>query len=91
MRTIEQLSHDTYYEMEKYSQYTIDCVQDVESLLDVRISGEYTEQQRNLDFASHAYNISLVLEIINPAFEDDILALRELEGILEDKLANVKF
>ena len=34
MRTIKELSHDTFYDMHKYSQIVIDYVEYAEQLLD---------------------------------------------------------
>lgn len=67
MRTIEQLSNDTYYNMEKYSQIVIDFVQDFEDI----------ETQEEL--ASLAYKLDLVLEVIDKSRTYDVEALSDLQ------------
>jgi hypothetical protein len=67
MRTIEQLSNDTYYNMEKYSQIVIDFVQDFEDI----------ETQEEL--GSLAYKLDLLLEVIDKSRTYDVEALSDLQ------------
>lgn len=91
MRIISELSHDTFYKMEKYSQITIDYVEKVESIINAEICDDYTENDKKSDLIIISCDLSLILEIINPELIDDISMLEELQEILEDKLKDVKF
>jgi hypothetical protein len=57
MKTLEQLSHDTFYSMEKYSQLVIDFVQEVEDLS--------TSNSDEESLGSLLYSIDNVLEVID--------------------------
>jgi hypothetical protein len=74
MRTIKELSHDTFYYMHKYSQIVIDYVEDAEQLLD--------NLEEDVSVGSLAYHVDILLEVINPALEDDVKMLKELQEIL---------
>jgi hypothetical protein len=76
MRNIEEISHDVFYGMEKYSQITIDYVEEAEDF----INGE---EEDRVGLGAFLYDLDLLLEVINPALEDDIKVLRELEILLE--------
>ena len=80
MRTIRELSHDTFYDMHKYSQIVIDYVEDAEQLFD------NTEDDISVYIGSLAYHVDILLEVINPALEDDVKMLKELQEILNSKL-----
>jgi len=73
MRTIEQLSHDVYYSMEKYSQIIVDLVDLVED----------AESQEEL--GSVAYQVDLLLEVIDKSRTDDVEALSDLQIIIIQK------
>lgn len=77
MRNIEEISHDVFYGMEKYSQITIDYVEEAEEF----INGE---DEDRVELGAFLYDLDLLLEVINPALENDIKVLREIESILED-------
>lgn len=87
METIEQISHETFYNMQKYSQLTIDFTEEVEDVLDLEYE---TEQERRDEVGSLCYRIDLTLEIINPALEEDIKVLKQLQFILNDLLEEWK-
>jgi len=78
MTKLEQLSHDTYYNMEKYSQLTLDLVSDAEDL--------YTYQKGKDDFGALAYTVDNVLEVIARDRYDDIEALETLSGVLKSEI-----
>lgn len=73
MKTIEQLSHDTFYSMEKYSQIVIDFVQNFE---DIEIKEE---------LGSFSYQLGLVLEVIDNSRTDDVEVLKNLQLLVEEK------
>lgn len=73
MKTIEQLSHDTFYSMEKYSQIVIDFVQDFEDI------------QTKEELGSFSYQLDLVLETIDVSRTDDVEVLKNLQLLLKEK------
>jgi hypothetical protein len=83
MEKLEELSHKTYYQMEKYSQLTIDMVEDVQTLLSDAEDG-MSAQMFNEYNGAKQYEINNILEIINPELKDDIEALKKLIDILEN-------
>jgi hypothetical protein len=42
MKTLKELSHDSFYNMQNYSQITIDYIQELEMILD------FYEEEKNL-------------------------------------------
>ena len=78
MKTLEQLSHDTFYSMEKYSQLVIDFVQEVEDLL--------TSNSDEESLGSLLYTIDNVLEIIDKNRLYELEALESLSNILRSKI-----
>ncbi len=82
MRTIEELSHDTFYKMEKYSQIVIDYVEDAEHIINTDAYDREVDRQREID--SLRYDIDVLLEVMNPELTDDVLMLMELETLLND-------
>lgn len=73
MKTIEQLSHDTFYSMEKYSQIVIDFVQNFEDI------------ETKEELGSFSYQLDLVLEIIDASRTDDVEVLKNLQLLLKEK------
>lgn len=79
--TLEELSHDTFYNRENYSQLVIDLVDEVEEL--------YTYEEAQDSFGALAYTVSNVIEIIDKGREHDLKALKVLYRILIDSLNNI--
>jgi hypothetical protein len=73
MKTIEQLSHNTFYSMEKYSQIVIDFVQDFEDI------------ETKEELGSFSYQLDLVLEVIDNSRTDDVEVLKNLQLLVKDK------
>lgn len=73
MKKIEELSHDTFYSMEKYSQIVIDFVQDFEDI------------QTKEELCSFSYQLDLVLEIIDASRTDDVEVLKNLQLLVKEK------
>lgn len=71
---LPKLSASTFYDMQKYSQYVIDAVQEIEDDIDIM-----TKPQK----LSKAYELKNVLEIINPERREDVEALGILIKILD--------
>lgn len=80
MKTLEQLSHDTFYKMQNYSQLTIDLVEKVEELY----SSEF--EVRPEEFGALAYEIDTILEVIDRERYDDIEALEILSNTLKSEI-----
>lgn len=78
MKTLEELSYSTFYEMENYSQLVIDLVQETEDL--------FTYIEDNISFGAKKYEIETILEIIDKTRTADIEALKSLIKILDDEL-----
>jgi len=78
MKTIEELSDKTFYQMENYSQLIIDLVEEVEEeISDGKIDG----------LKSKSYEIGLILEIIDKTRIYDIEALELLLQIIDSKIS----
>jgi hypothetical protein len=86
--TLEELSHDSFYNMQKYSQITIDYIQELEDAL----SEEHLGGREKEDvLEAMAYNIFNVLEVINPSLEADVNALFSLSKIINKELDNAEY
>ncbi len=84
MRTLKEISHDTYYKMERYHQITIDFVQEAEQHLDfVGISGNEEIEERLTEIGALQYQIGVALEIFNPEFDVEISDLIDVRSHLE--------
>ena len=80
MKTLKELSHDTFYNMQNYSQLTIDLVEKAEYLYasDFEVTPE--------EFGALAYKIDTVLEVIDKSLEHDVKALETLYFILSNEM-----
>ena len=80
MKTLKELSHDTFYSMQNYSQLTIDLVEKTEYLYasDFEVTPE--------EFGALAYKIDTVLEVIDKSLEHDVRALETLYFILSNEV-----
>jgi hypothetical protein len=78
MKTLKELSHDTFYNMQNYNQITIDLVSDAEDL--------YTYYEGETSFGALAYAVSTVLEVIDKSLEHDVKALETLYFILSSEV-----
>ena len=80
MKTLEELSHDTFYKMQNYNQVTIDLVEKAEELY----SSEFEVIPE--EFGPLAYEIDTILEVINKSLEHDVTALETLYFILSNEM-----
>jgi hypothetical protein len=80
MKTLEELSHNTFYKMGNYSQLVIDLVEEVEDAI------TYDEGIDTLK--SINYNINNVLEVINIHRIADIEALELLSKFINEMVEN---
>lgn len=72
---IKDLSNTMYYEMQNYSQITIDRLSELEDALNNQVLDKE-------ELGAISYDISILLEAINPDLFNDIKALREMTEIL---------
>ena len=75
--TIEEITHETFYNMEKYSQIVLDLVSKVEDADD------------NTNFGALSYDISNILEIIDKSRKEDIKILKHLKRLVRDEIENI--
>lgn len=80
--TIKKLSHDIFYKMQKYSQIVIDYVEDVEDILNI----DNLEQNNFEELGAIRYQISNLLNVINPILTEDIEMLNKLDFIISEVL-----
>jgi hypothetical protein len=78
MKTLEELSHDTFYKMQNYSQLVIDLVQETEDL--------YTYESDDDSFGALHYEVDSILEIIDKSRVYDVEALLSLSKILGQEI-----
>lgn len=76
--TLEQLSHNTFYKMERYSQLTIDLVDETEQLINYEAEIE--------KFGALKYTVENILEVIDKSLVFDLEALHALEKIIEEEI-----
>ena len=84
---IYEIDHELYYRMGKYTQFTIDLVEEIrEKLEQNREEHIYDERPLSLDtlLGALSYNVSNALEICDKTL-DDYKILQELKNILDDK------
>ena len=75
--TIEEITHETFYNIEKYSQIVLDLVSEVEDADD------------STNFGALAYEISNILEIIDKSRGEDIKILKHLKRLVRDEIENM--
>ena len=83
MTELQQLSHDSFYNMQNYSQITIDFIQEAEDIIEIEWDNE---EDKGGELGALSYKISTVLEVLNPALKTDKEALLKLIEIIEDNL-----
>lgn len=82
MKTLEELSHDSFYNMQNYSQITIDFIDELEDLMSNEL---YTDSfVFETELGALSYRISTVLDVINPEFKTDKETLLNLIDIIEN-------
>lgn len=79
MKTLRELSVETFYKMHHYSQLTIDLVQGTEDLF-------LQENTISDDFGAMKYNVDVLLEVIDETRTRDIEVLESLSFILTEKI-----
>lgn len=87
MTELQRLSHDSFYNMQNYSQITIDYIEETEDLLNE--NGEQDEEFKTY-LGALSYRISTIIEIISPALETDVNAFFKLDEIINEYLNKVE-
>ena len=82
MEILKQLSEDVAYNMQNYSQLTIDLIEEAEDL--------YNHNLDSVLLGSLAYRIDNILEVIDENRESDIKALETLYFILSNEVEGNK-
>lgn len=78
MKTLKELSHDTFYKMGNYSQLVIDLVQEVEEL--------YIYEEGIISFKAMQYTVDNILKVIAKNRTYDVQALETLSSILNQEI-----
>jgi hypothetical protein len=78
MKTLKELSHDTFYKMENYSQLIIDLVEEVEEL--------YTYEADITSFGAMHYTVDNILEVVDKSRVHDVEVLEAISKILEQEV-----
>jgi hypothetical protein len=78
MKTIEELSKDTFYKMQNYSQLVIDLVSDVEDL--------FMSESNHESVGCLSYDVDNILEVIDKDRIHDVKALKLLSKILRNEI-----
>ena len=83
MTQLEQLSRDSFYNMQDYSQITIDFIQEAEDIIEIEWDNE---EDKGRELGGLSYKISTVLDVVNPALKTDKEALLKLIEIIENEI-----
>jgi len=90
MKTLKELSNNAYYDMGSHSQIVIDFVQETEILFDIDEPKNNKEKYVLLQgLGAHAYDISVTLEVFNPELTDEISILKNLESLIDIRMAYI--
>ena len=90
MKSLKEISNDTFYKMENYHQITIDFVQETEQLFDENPESEEEKTQLITNLNCMFYNIDSALEVFNPEFEIEISDLKQILSLIEIRLGYVE-
>lgn len=91
MKTLEELSHDSFYNMDKYNQITIDYIEEVEeAFMSLGFREGFDRQDQKQELQAINYRISTIIDIISPALETDVNAFFSLSEIINKYLENEK-
>lgn len=77
---IDNISKKIFYKMDKYSQIVIDYVEEVEDILNI----DNLEQSNFEELGAIRYQITNILNVINPILTDDIEMLKKLDFIISE-------
>jgi len=84
MKTLKELSHDSFYNMENYSQILIDLIQEVEQAF------REEEERREQYLWEVLYDVDNLLEVINKKRTHDYNALVLLSSLINKEIETFK-
>jgi hypothetical protein len=84
MKTLKELSHDSFYNMENYSQIVIDLIQEVEQAF------REEEERREQYLWEVLYDVDNLLEVINKKRTHDYNALVLLSSLINKEIKTFK-
>jgi hypothetical protein len=90
MTELEKLSHDSFYNMQNYSQITIDYIEEAEDLIDLEFGSNFTKEDQQRELGSLSYRVSTIIDILNPELETDVNAFFKLDKIINEYLDKVE-
>ena len=90
MKTLKEISHDTFYKMEHYHQITIDFVEDTEELFDEKPENNEDKVHLISMLNCLSYNIDNTLEVFNPEFTIEISDLKHLLSLIEIRIGYIE-
>ena len=88
MKTLKELSNNAFYDMGNHHQITIDFVEDTEILFDT--DTPTNDDERNdlkIRLEALSYSIDITNEIFNPDFDVEISILKNLDSLIEIRIA----
>lgn len=90
MKTLKEISHDTFYKMGDYHQITIDFVQETEELFDESPENKEEQSQLVTNLNCLSYDVSVALEVFNPELEIEISDLKHILSLIEIRIGYVE-
>jgi len=90
MKTLEEISHDSFYKMDKYNQITVDFVQSAEQLFDDSPDNKAEQKEFITELNVLSYGIGLALEVFNPQLENQISDLTDLLSLIEIRIGYIE-
>lgn len=90
MKSLKEISNDTFYKMENYHQISIDLVQETEELFDETPENKEEKTQLITNLNCMSYDISVALEVFNPEFEIEISDLTQMLSLIEIRIGYVE-
>lgn len=83
MRTITEISSDSFYKMHNYHQISIDFIEEAEDVLERKPNDDEEKTEIISELGALSYQISNALEVFNPEFETDISDLTDILSLIE--------
>lgn len=90
MKSLKEISNNTFYKMENYHQITIDFVQETEQLFDETPENKEEKAELITNLNCMSYDIDNALEVFNPEFAIEISDLKQILSLIEIRLGYVE-
>jgi len=84
MKSIKEISHDSFYKMKDYHQISADLIEEAENLFNS--IGDEEDSHIIEQLGTLSYGIGNIIEVFNPVFEIEILDLKDLKEHIENKI-----